>query len=279
MKKYWHELSTLRAGLGQVEYVEIFPDAVPSFLIGNCRPVFVVGRGSNLVGRDDDWPGIIVKLVGTPPEIQDSGRVKVSSGYSLLALADWCARESLGGLAPLCGIPGSIGGALKMNAGANGIEIGEFAEAIDGIVLGDGSSWHWQAGDGGWGYRKSPVPEGVLVTSAVLSLRPGDAEAEIEAVKNECRRRAKVTPRGCSVGSIFRNPEGCEHAAGWYLEMAGCKALKRGNLQVSEQHANWIVNLSGQPASAADFHALRDEMRQAVLTQFGIDLVSEVATL
>ena len=163
-----------------------------------------------------------------------------------------------------------------MNAGANRFEISQFVTAMDGIDIREGTPWSWRkceenASD--WSYRTSPVPKTVLVTSAEFQLESVSPESELMLIQSERQRRKNVTPRGLSCGSVFRNPP--EAPAGKLLEQAGCKGLSVGVFSVSEQHANWIVNLSGRPGRAEDCITLVNEMRRRVEAQTGIVLRTE----
>ena len=224
------------------------------------KKLFIIGNGSNLLGSDEDDICIAVKLP-TLPELQVVGtNVSCNCGIQGISLFRKLAELGLGGAAPISGIPGTLGGLLKMNAGANGMEICEIVIEMQGIELDSGKPWHWNKNDGGWAYRQSPVPDNVCVTRATLAMHSCISEQELNALKQESERRKRVTPSWWSAGSIFRNPAP-NMPAGRLLEEAGCKGLEQPPFQVSPQHANWIVNSQMQPGSAAAVLKLIEEMR------------------
>ena len=187
------------------------------------------------------------------------------------------AKSGYGGMAALSGIPGTVGGALAMNAGANKSDIGRFVTAMDGIDLRNGAKWHWHRNEANqseeWGYRSSPVPRHVILTTAELHFSRVRPEDELALIELERKRRIEVTPRGLSCGSVFRNPP--QAPAGQLLDQAGCKGLSVGAFSVSEQHANWIVNLTGKEGAAEDCKQLVAEMHHRVREQFGVELTTE----
>ena len=175
----------------------------------------------------------------------------------------------------MCGIPGTLGGAVRMNAGANRAEISQFIQEMNGFHLADGSTYCWKKGDGGWAYRTSPVPQGVIITSVTLELPRVETEPELELIRQEKERRAAVTPKGRSAGSTFRNP--LPAIAGILLENAGCKNIRCGNVHVSGQHANWIITEPvDSPASEQDYLSVLMQMKQAVFRNHKINLQTEL---
>ena len=273
----WHGLSALRAGLGHVTSLtlpepSLLPQALDWCRGRGLRP-WPLGGGTNLVGSDRPDAGLAALRLAPPagvPVPEASGRLAVSAGMALGRLVARTAQRGWGGLAALSGIPGTLGGALAMNAGALGREMADAVEAMAGLEVRDGSPWRWRRGDGGWGYRRSPVPDGVMLTEATLQLWPVEAAAEASAIAAERARRVRVTPRGRSCGSVFRNPPG--ESAGRLLEAAGCKGLTAGVFAVSEEHANWVVNRSGAPGRASDCLWLLSEMRRRVRDLCGVEL-------
>ena len=176
----------------------------------------------------------------------------------------------MGGLSALAGIPGTLGGALAMNAGAMGRQI----SFVNHIEAGTGP----QDRNNGRKHRRRipavPLPATVLALYATVQFQQAEPHTERELLQAEWLRRRSVTPGGASAGSVFCNPE---HAppAGVLLEQAGCKGLSAGVFAVSQQHANWIVNCSRQPGRAEDCMALVEEMRTRVQKMFAIDLRCE----
>ncbi len=261
----WHELTSLHVGLGKVclwilETGEDLRELPPQL------PLFPLGAGTNLLGSDQDGAQLL-RLAPPPlPSLvpKADGRLTVSAAVPLPQLASLCAKQGWTGLAPLSAIPGTLGGAIRMNAGAHGVAIADFLEEWIGVSLSTKKLLHWskREGQGGFAYRHSPVPPDGLVLQATLQLLPGDPQIEQEAIRQERLRRQATNPQGPSAGSIFQNPPG--DFAGRLLEAAGCKGLRRGPLVVSEKHANWILNPTAQPASAADALWLIREMQRRV---------------
>lgn len=278
----WHELTTLRCGLGRVNLLQpcthdelgrIVEDCVRQ----GCAPL-LLGGGSNTVGCDQASEVPVIRL-GDRGELADcrllpDGGVLAGAGARLSMVLRQAAKAGLGGLAGLSGIPGSLGGAAAMNAGANGQDIGSAVRALTGIDLASGRAWRWSAGSGGWSYRRSPVPAGVLLTEVLLQLCRVDTAAENALFQAEMCRRRRVTPAGASAGSVFKNPAP-DCPAGRLLESCGCKELRCGALAVSQSHANWIVNLGGEAAAASDARTLVDMMRERVRAGTGIELHCE----
>lgn len=264
----WHQLTSLHTGMGRValwtlESTEDLRSALREIPAG--APVMPFGHGTNCLGSDQDgWNLLRWKNPGELPEPEGTNKniLHVTAGTPLPRLAHYAASRGLGGLSPLSGIPGTLGGAVRMNAGANGRQLSDFLWEWRGVDLSDGTQLVWHKGEGGFGYRTSPLKDGQMVTEALLELTPSDSEAELRLIQEETARRREKNPQGPSAGSIFRNPPG--DSAGRLLEAAGCKGLRRGPLVVSEQHANWILNPTATPASTQDALALMAEMQRRV---------------
>ena len=240
-------------------------------------PVRILGAGTNFIGADRFVPALFLRLKGPAfSEISETDTgLLCGAAVRLSFLAVRAAEYGYGGLSPLCGIPGTLGGAIRMNAGANQTEISRFVRKINGINLRNGSSYHWKKGDGIWAYRTSPVPAEILVTSVELELPQAVTDEEMLRIQQEKDRRKAVTPRGRSAGSTFRNPENT--VAGILLEKAGCKKIKSADVHVSEQHANWIVSdPADSPASEKDFISVLMQMKQAVFRHYHINLQTEL---
>jgi UDP-N-acetylmuramate dehydrogenase len=237
-------------------------------------PYFVLGKGSNLLVRDGGVRGIVIRLLG--PAFNtirfDGSFVEVGAGCLDRTVALSCRDSGLGGLEFLIGIPGTIGGALRMNAGAYGKETKDvliYAEALDP----QGKLHRLEPKDMGFTYRHCAIPPDWIFIRAVLKGDPQPPE-QIEKRLSEIlhEREASQPTRGRTGGSTFRNPEG-EKA--WFLiDRAGCRGLQRGDAQVSPKHCNFLLNL-GQ-ASAKDIEELGEEVRQRVLVTSGVDLQWEV---
>jgi UDP-N-acetylmuramate dehydrogenase len=205
-------------------------------------------------------------------------RVNAGAALNLALLARKVALAGLEGLEWAVGIPGTLGGALVMNAGAHGGELKDVVESVS-LVL-DGKAEEWSAADCGFAYRHSRFkdlePGRAVLTGARLLLRPGDAallKARMEEVL--AKRRATQPVDLPNAGCVFKNPEG--ESAGRLIEQAGLKGRRRGGARISERHANFVVNEGG--ARAADVLALMEEARAAVKAACGIDLENEILIL
>lgn len=278
----WADFTTLRCGLGQFWLIEPQTRLELQQALEECTrrgyTVRILGGGSNTIGSDQDCADPVIRLGDTGELaatcVESGGCVRAGAGVRLFHVLRQAVRAGLGGLAGLSGIPGTLGGAVSMNAGANGQTIATAVQALIGVHLRDGTLWHWPAGGGGWGYRRSPVPPGVLLTDVLLQLQPVSQDVEEASFQTERVRRSRVTPAGASAGSVFLNPS-ADFPAGRLLEACGCKGMRRGALEVSQAHANWIVNLSGEAAAAADGRALVEDMRRRVREHAGIELQCE----
>ena len=274
----WWSLLSLRAGLGRVLLAS--PDTrarlETALRLADSQGIAcrILGSGTNLVGSDSDCPDLAIRLGGHFRDITRTGaEFQAGTGLSLLQFLTFAARQGYGGISALSGIPGTLGGAAAMNAGALGVEFGPHLTGLDGYAL-DGQRWEMHPSPQDWGYRQSPVPANVVVTAVTIRLKEVMPHEELGLIKSELHRRAKVTPQGHSAGSVFRNPSP-ERPAGLLLEQAGCKGLRRNNVLVSPQHANWLVVSGDNPATASDCRWLCEEMVRRVQENFGITLQSE----
>jgi UDP-N-acetylmuramate dehydrogenase len=236
----------------------------------------IIGNGSNVLVGDAGLSGVTVKLSGelrTVTQIAE-GVFDVGAAASLMSLARRVSGEGLSGLEFAAGIPATVGGAVFMNAGAHGAELCERIVHID-CVRSDGSTVRFDVRDLPWRYRHSGLPAGCFVTSVRLKLVPGDkAEISARCAHNLEERRKRQPLSLPSAGSVFKNPSP-EMPAGRVIEAAGLKGERIGGAQVSELHANWIVNPE-KTAKAADVAALIALCQARVTERLGIDLVPEV---
>ncbi|HTW50805.1 MAG TPA: UDP-N-acetylmuramate dehydrogenase [Stellaceae bacterium] len=236
-------------------------------------PVTVIGVASNLLVRDGGVPGVTVRL-GRGFGAIDCAEDEISAGAGALDLnvALTAAQAGIAGLEFLSGVPGTIGGGLRMNAGAYGSEIQDvlvFADAIDRM----GTIHRVAAAELGLSYRHSGAPEDWIFTGTLLRGRRGEA-AEIAARMEDIRaaREASQPIRARTGGSTFANPPG-DHA--WRLiDEAGCRGLIRGGAMVSKKHANFLINTGS--ASAADIEGLGEEVRRRVHAKCGVVLEWEI---
>jgi UDP-N-acetylmuramate dehydrogenase len=234
-----------------------------------------LGSGSNVLADDADHHYVILSLKELKGEPQfDGERVSICAGYSLPRLCIEAARRGLSGIEGLGGIPGTVGGALWMNAGAYGHEIGTVTDtlrvALDGRVAEiPGSSVKWD-------YRHTSFREGELLLGATLRLKPDDPEKIQARMADAKSRRLASQPHGArSAGCFFKNPPTSGLGTGKIIDDLGMKGTRRGSAVVSPVHANFIVT-EGENAQAADAIALAEEIRERVKREQGIDLEYEV---
>jgi len=236
-------------------------------------PVLVLGRGTNVVVADEGFRGLVINLeTGCRELTADGGRVRIGAGRSLERLVLYCEEHSLAGLEQLSGIPGTVGGALVMNAGAFGTEIGDRVVTVHGLNR-EGEAVEVPRDQAGFGYRTAAGLEGLVLLGCDLELVTGDT-VKLKATREEiiARRKARQPLGYPSAGSIFKRPPG--DYAGRLVEAAGCKGLREGGAEVSVKHANFILNRGS--ASAADIHALMERVRRRVREDFGVRLETEV---
>jgi UDP-N-acetylmuramate dehydrogenase len=234
-----------------------------------------LGSGSNVLADDGEHHYVIMSLkeLKTDP-IFDGGRVSVSAGYSLPRLCIDSARRGLSGIEGLNGIPGTVGGALWMNAGAFGQEIGTVVETVR--VARDGRVVEIPGSEVKWNYRHTSFREGELLLGGTLVLRPDDMEAIRARMEEAKSKRMDTQPHGArSAGCFFKNPPQTTVGTGKMIDDLGMKGTRRGGAVVSPKHANFIVT-EGDDARASDALALAEEIRERVKREHGIDLEYEV---
>ena len=235
-------------------------------------PVSVIGAGSNLIVRDGGVPGVVIRLGRGFNEIKVDGQ-RVDAGTAVLDVMVARAAQAAGvaGLAFLSGIPGTIGGALRMNGGAYGGETKDIFIEARGVDR-KGNIHSFSNGEMGFSYRHCGVPDDVIFTGAVFQGRPGEPEKIAAEMADIKKKREKSQPRNRTGGSTFKNPPG--HSAWKLVDDAGCRGLTVGGAQVSELHSNFLINLGG--ASASDIETLGETVRQRVKTHSGVDLEWEI---
>jgi UDP-N-acetylmuramate dehydrogenase len=235
--------------------------------------LFVLGRGSNLLVSDHGWPGVTLYVGDNLSGVRLEGRhAEALAGTRLAELVDAGIAAGLGGLELLSGIPGGLGGALRMNAGAFGREIESVTEEVRGFRT-DGSPFAADRERISFGYRRVPELDGVVVTSARLRFQPDDA-ARLRARADEilAMRALKQPLEHPSCGSVFKRPPG--YYAGALIESCGLKGERVGGAEVSSKHAGFVLNTGG--ASAADVHRLIRRIETRVHERFGVRLEREV---
>jgi UDP-N-acetylenolpyruvoylglucosamine reductase len=243
--------------------------------------VGVVGSGSNLLVSDDGYRGLVLKLDGRLVAIEQQGtRLVCGGGARLPSAAAQAARWGLAGLEFGINIPGTVGGAVKMNANAYGGELGRVLEWVN-VCTAEGIDRR-EPSQLGFAYRSSNLQPSEVVSQASFRLDEGEV-AEIKGRLAEMRgKRREAQPSGIKTfGSTFKNPDNDERAegrtAGQLLEAAGCRGLQVGGARFSEKHANFVENAGG--ATTADILSLMAEGRRRVHDRFGISLEPEVQVL
>ncbi|MBS7538572.1 UDP-N-acetylmuramate dehydrogenase [Ancylobacter lacus] len=237
-------------------------------------PVTVIGLGSNLIVRDGGVPGVVIRLGRGFGDIavEEGCRLRVGTAVPDVKLARAAAEAGIDGLAFYRGIPGGIGGALRMNAGAHQGETRDVlleARAVDR----QGRVHVLSHADFGFSYRHSEAPTDLVFTSALYQGRPGDPAAILaEMHRITAAREASQPIREKTGGSTFKNPSG--HKAWQLVDAAGCRGLRRGGAQVSEMHCNFLINTGG--ATAAEIEGLGEEMRARVKATSGVELEWEI---
>ncbi|MEN5081164.1 UDP-N-acetylmuramate dehydrogenase [Bosea sp. TWI1241] len=238
-------------------------------------PVTVIGLGSNLIVRDGGIPGLVIRLAGKAfgeIVVEPGDRLRAGAATPDVKLARAAADAALDGLAFYRGIPGCIGGALRMNAGAHGGETTDALVEARGVTR-KGEIVTLSHAQMGFSYRNSTAPADIVFTSALFQGRPGDREAILAEMDRVTAAREAAQPiKERTGGSTFKNPEG---GKAWQLvDAAGCRGLRVGGAQVSEMHCNFLINTGG--ATAADIEALGEEVRRRVKEQSGVELHWEI---
>lgn len=244
-------------------------------------PVTVLGVGSNTIVRDGGIEGVVIRLMGGywgQVEIEGS-HVKAGAGALDLSVARAAAKAGVSGLSFLSGIPGSIGGAVRTNAGCYGKELSDVVSAVEGITR-TGERTVLKRDDIGFSYRHTNFPTDVIVTRLHLNGEPGgDPETMKTEIETHQARRAETQPiKEKTGGSTFANPDPPgtpnQRSAWKLIDAAGCRGLRVGGAQVSEKHCNFLINTDD--ATAADIEALGELVRARVLDHSGVDLRWEI---
>jgi UDP-N-acetylmuramate dehydrogenase len=236
-------------------------------------PVTILGVGSNVIIRDGGIDGVVIKLGRgfTQMSIMDS-QLSVGAACLDVNAAQFACDHCVGGLEFLSGIPGTIGGAVKMNGGAYGSDVSNIITQID-IVDRSGDIHQLSKEQIGFSYRHSVLPEGVIVTGALLQGVAADAKIITQKMQEIAKSREDTQPiRTRTGGSTFKNPEG--HKAWELIDRAGCRGLMVGGAQVSEKHCNFFINTGD--ATAKDIEALGEEVRKRVKEKTDISLEWEI---
>ena len=251
-----------------------------TYVLGACKkagaPWYVLGNGSNLLVSDKGFPGVIISMDRFDRLEVNGTEITVGAGVILSRLANTAYKAGLTGLEFAAGIPGTVGGACVMNAGAYGSEMKQILKTVT-VLTPEGSVETLPAEELELGYRTSVIPKrGYLVLKAVVSLAEGKLE-EIKSVMDDLafRRKDKQPLEFPSAGSTFKRQEG--HFAGKLIEDCGLKGFSVGGAQVSEKHAGFVINKGG--ATATDIYKLCQEVEKRVKAEFGVSLEMEVKLL
>lgn len=239
---------------------------------GGPVPVLVVGLGSNLLVADAGFPGLLLALGPAFAEVAiDGTRVRAGGRAKLPVVARQTAAAGLRGFEWAAGVPGSVGGAVRMNAGVPEADLAASLVRVRVVDLASGEDGVVGAADLHLGYRTSSVTADQVVVWADLELAPGSADEARAAIREKTQWRRDHQPGGRNAGSVFTNPPGT--AAGRLIEEAGCKGLRIGTAEVSPKHANFIQSDEG--GSAADVWAVMAEVRRRVHRRTGVLLHPE----
>ena len=237
-------------------------------------PVMALGLGSNMIVRDGGVPGVVVRLGKSFAKVEHTGEMELTcgGGASGILVASTARDLGIAGLEFLRGIPGTVGGFVRMNGGAYGREVADVL--LDcAVILPDGNFITLNAEELDYSYRHSALPDGAIVVSARFKGHPGDpAEIGAEMDRIAAAREASQPLRTKTGGSTFKNPEG--HKAWQLVDQAGCRGLKLGGAQVSEKHTNFLINTGD--ATSADIEGLGEMVRDKVYAATGVSLEWEI---
>jgi UDP-N-acetylmuramate dehydrogenase len=262
-------------GPAEVLFKPADADDLASFIAACPKdiPVTPLGVASNLIIRDGGIPGVVIRFGREFAAITHEGDIVAAGAAALdVNVAEYACRTGLGGLAFLCGIPGTIGGALRMNAGAYGGEIKDILETAR-VLFPDGTVKDMTASDMGLSYRHNAVDKKAIFLSARLKGKKTDsAQIEQQMADIKAKRAATQPIKSKTGGSTFANPDG--HKAWELIDRAGCRGLKIGGAEVSTQHCNFLLNTGG--ATAADIERLGENVRARVAETSGVMLRWEI---
>ena len=262
-------------GPAQAMFMPDSEDDLSYFLhkLPNDIPVQVIGLGSNLIVRDGGVPGVVVRLGRGFNEVTvDGTRVHAGAAVPDVKVARAASDAGIAGLSFFRGVPGAIGGALRMNAGAYGGETKDALVYATGVAR-DGDLVTYTNEEMGFSYRHSDIPDDVIFTTALFEGRAGDKEtiaAEMDKITEA--REATQPIKSRTGGSTFKNPPG--HKAWELIDAAGCRGLVVGGAQVSELHCNFLLNLG--TATAKDIETLGETVREKVQANSGVMLEWEI---
>jgi UDP-N-acetylmuramate dehydrogenase len=266
-------------GIGGPADIMVFPEGAADVraVLRLCReegiPYLVLGGGSNLLVRDGGFRGVVLHLEGVFTQLHVEGkRVWAGAGVRLSRLVAFCSKLALTGVECLAGVPGTVGGAVRGNAGAFGGSIADHLVAVR-LLTSDGDEHVFSRDRMEFSYRRSSLPEGCVILEAAFDLEQGDTgEIRRRISANLVQRNRGQPVEWRSAGSVFKNPPG--EYAGRLVEKAGLKGVRVGSACISPKHGNFIINLGG--ATATDILALIDLMRRQVREKMQVELELEV---
>ena len=237
-------------------------------------PVVVIGLGSNLIVRDGGVPGVVIRLGRGFGEVkvEDGSRIRAGTAAPDVKVSRIAQEAAIAGLAFFRGIPGAVGGALRMNGGAYGRETKDALIEARGVDR-EGRLRVFSNGDMHYSYRHCGAPDDIVFTQALFQGTPGDPAAIAAEMEKITESREATQPiKSRTGGSTFKNPPG--HKAWQLIDAAGCRGLKVGGAQVSEMHCNFLINLGS--ATAADIETLGETVRRRVKENSGVELEWEI---
>jgi UDP-N-acetylmuramate dehydrogenase len=255
---------------------------VLAFARANRVPWKVIGNGSNLLVSDQGFPGIVIRLEGQFSQVNLQGTVaEVGAGMKWNDLLEQSRVRGLAGAEFLWGIPGTLGGGIRTNAGAMGHELGELVTSFE-VMTPDGEVQKHSPSSVVFSYRHSSLAPDLVVLSATLNLKAGNPDEVAARIAGIREKRQASQPRGASAGSVFKNPtpdarrptNDERQTAGWLIDRAGLKGTSVGDAVVSEQHANFIINRN--KARCIDVCQLIELIKLKVEEQFGVILEEEI---
>ena len=273
--------SKARFGVGGPADVLFVPedmDDLVTFLrnVPQNVPITILGAMSNVIIRSGGIRGVVIILGKCFKQIyENDGVIEVGAGVTCSELSAFAMDSDLGGLEFLMGLPGTIGGAIKMNAGCYGYDMSNILIEFETISTKTGHIKWYKSGDMSFKYRSSDIPDDVIITRAWLRSVRGVSYSIARRVNEILKKRKASQPIGRTCGSTFKNPEGMK---AWELiQNAGCRGMRCGGAVVSEKHCNFIIN--DQDASAEDIENLGDQVAQKVYESSGVELEWEVVRL
>jgi len=271
------ELTSLAIG-GTTDLLRIRKhEAIPELLKlldANCVPHKFLGGGSNLLVKDGELPWVVLQLVAPGPDVVlDGNFAHVDAAADLGRTVTYCAKNDLGGMEGLIGVPGTVGGALRMNAGAYGMQIGTYVREVKLYRAAERKIETLSGDQISFEYRHTSFAPNDMMLAVTLELPSKSFKEILQGIRICNEKRRSSQPLGQkSAGCIFKNPPGA--SAGHMIDELGLKGLSVGDARVSDRHANFFVN-AGQ-ATAKDMHSLIADVKERVHKAFGMELENEV---